>query len=239
MARPSREVPILLQRLREDDTTLGVLHLAYNKLTDASGTALAAALQTNTTLRVLLLGANELTDTSGTALAAALQINTALRELHLGANALTDASGTALARALRTNTALLALELGSNQLTGASSAALAVSLQTNTTLRLLHLGDDGRAGAPGTAVAAALVRNSELAACRASLDFIMRKSTSSILQAAVDAMTRAGLLRAVLKFVLPEGIAVGQLSEVYSPNAAPAIEFPDMSTVTWLHTRSR
>ena len=59
---------LLLQRLREDDTTLRELGLGSNRLTDASGTALAAALHTNTTLRHLSPDANKRMDASGTAM---------------------------------------------------------------------------------------------------------------------------------------------------------------------------
>ena len=57
-----------LQRLREEDTTLRERGLGSNRLTDASGAALAAALHTNTTLRHLSPDANKRMDASGTAM---------------------------------------------------------------------------------------------------------------------------------------------------------------------------
>jgi hypothetical protein len=84
----------------------------------------------------------------------------------------------------------------------------------------------------GTELAAALDRNREFAAGRQLLDFIARKSTISSVRAVVDAMTHDGLQRAVLKFLLPENIDVGQLLEAYSPIAVTSVEGTSSAIIT-------
>lgn len=114
----------------EQNTTLSVLDLYCNKITDIG--PLAIALKTNTTLTELLLTRNDIENID--ALAAALENNTSLRALALDSNSIVNIGAFA---ALAQNKSLTTLDLSNNLIV--SIASLVTVLTANDTLRYLDL----------------------------------------------------------------------------------------------------
>ena len=87
-------------------SSLQVLDLGYNSITDEGAEALAAGLKANSSLQVLDLGYNEITDEGAEALAAGLKANSSLQQLDLKFNKITDKGGETLAARLKASSSL-------------------------------------------------------------------------------------------------------------------------------------
>jgi len=136
----SDETLIPLAQLLCHHKSLEVIHLSYNRLTDAS--CLGRALSTNSSLQELYMDHNQMSGASVVALAGGLARNpdTKLRVLCLNSNRMGDLGGMALAQLLLTNQSLKRLQLTNNMLGGASVLALCQALeQRNVTLIELGL----------------------------------------------------------------------------------------------------
>lgn len=127
--------------------SLEVIHLSYNRLTNAG--PLGLALSTNTSLRELHLDHNRLTPESAVAIAQGLSQNshrTKLAVLCLNSNSIGDIGGAAIASMLQANTSITTLQLANNQLGLTTVNKLWNSLQRNVTL--VELGLDTNPGLP-------------------------------------------------------------------------------------------
>jgi Ran GTPase-activating protein (RanGAP) involved in mRNA processing and transport len=124
-------------------TSLKILHLSYNRLTDVA--AIGDALATNPCLQELYLDYNSITAESAKHLANGLRHNTALGVLQLNYNCIEDEGATALASALLTNKSLQVLGLDRNGITETGSSALLAAVQTNNAYiqSILLQQDDG------------------------------------------------------------------------------------------------
>jgi Ran GTPase-activating protein (RanGAP) involved in mRNA processing and transport len=129
----------LAEIIKRNDTSLQVLHLSYNRLSDI--TQLADAVATNDTLMELHLDYNQIHAPSALALARALQHNSTLRILKLNHNAVGDEGCCALAQhALASNTTLRTLGLRSNHITEHGCVALRhVLLAQNVSIHCIDL----------------------------------------------------------------------------------------------------
>ena len=92
-----------------ENTTIEVLDLSANAITDYSAAKLAAALETNRTLKTLILSFNGIGEVGAHAIAKALDGNDALTVLHLNGNHIDSSGTTRLAKALATNKSLKVL----------------------------------------------------------------------------------------------------------------------------------
>jgi Leucine Rich repeat len=134
--------PLDIDRLallvRQNHTSLQVVHLCYNRLEDIS--RLAEALAYNSKLTDLHMDYNLIHTKSAVTLSLALQKNTTLRVLKLNHNAIGDVGCCALAiNALRNNTTLTELGLRHNQITDIGGKALLDALMTNTTIQSIDI----------------------------------------------------------------------------------------------------
>jgi hypothetical protein len=127
---------------------------------DRGACALAEALKTNSSLTVLSLDHNRITDGGGTALAEALTHNTSLRKLLLDGNTrLTDDTLVRFATSLKTNNVLQELDLSGLECGPVGGQALGTILMHNRCLRSLECcGMPGKLARMGDAGAAALAK---------------------------------------------------------------------------------
>ena len=141
---------VALAQALHHNSTLEVLVLSNNSISDAGAVALAQALHHNSTLEVLVLSNNSISDAGAVALAQALHHNSTLELLNLSNNSISDAGTVALAQALHHNSTLEWLNLSNNSITDAGAVALAQTLHHNSTLEKLYLHGNDSIGANGT-----------------------------------------------------------------------------------------
>lgn len=114
------------------NASLRELDLRTNRLSDAGGVALGAALGTTPSppLQLIDLRENRLGDPAACALGGALRVNCELRVLRLGSNSITDEGAIAIGAALAANHhgALQGLDLAANALGNGAARALAAAL---------------------------------------------------------------------------------------------------------------
>jgi Ran GTPase-activating protein (RanGAP) involved in mRNA processing and transport len=139
----------LLEKIRNNDTTLTSLNLYGNQIGDAGAKDLSNALKHNTTLTSLDLGNNLIGAAGAKDLSDVLKHNTTLLSLDLGDNQIGAAGAKDLSDALKHNTIITSLNLYSNQIGDVGAKDLSDALKYNTTLTSLYLGNNeiGAAGA--------------------------------------------------------------------------------------------
>ncbi|EGD73987.1 hypothetical protein PTSG_05682 [Salpingoeca rosetta] len=116
-----------LAEMLKDSTTLTHLKLGENAIGDAGVEALAKALETdNSTLQVLWLNCNGLSDSSAVALANMLRRNKAVTTLGLDINTITPGGGAELGASLHENHSLRVLTLSHNSTATARAFGAAV-----------------------------------------------------------------------------------------------------------------
>ncbi|MGB6976807.1 MAG: hypothetical protein WBE18_05065 [Gammaproteobacteria bacterium] len=125
---------IILQRLRDNDTTLTELDIREKNLENGDIRQLAEALKNNTTLTTLNLSLNEIDAEGAIAIAESLKINSTLTTLNLGANKIGAEGAIAIAESLKINSTLTSFFMYENQIGNPGAIAIAETLKTNTTL---------------------------------------------------------------------------------------------------------
>lgn len=122
-------------------SSLQVLHLSYNQISDAREIqALAQALTTNSRLTQLYLDHNDIDSEGATILANALTENTTLQVLQLSSNQVRDMGAQAFGRVLANeNTSLKRLCLERNMITSKGVEMLLEALRRNVSLDYLEL----------------------------------------------------------------------------------------------------
>jgi Ran GTPase-activating protein (RanGAP) involved in mRNA processing and transport len=137
---------LLLAELLQHHPSLQVIHLSYNRLSNAD--CLGQTLSTNTCiLQELYLDHNQLSPESAVSLAEGLTMasarnnnkNTQLQVLCLNSNRIGDVGGEALGRLLQTNTSLKRLQLANNRLGPRSALALWEALEQHSNVTLIEL----------------------------------------------------------------------------------------------------
>jgi Ran GTPase-activating protein (RanGAP) involved in mRNA processing and transport len=121
------------------NTTVTVLTLGSNMITDDGAAHIAAALEKNRTLGELGLSGNRISDRGALAIANVLHKNTTLQGLDLSDNSIGDDGVANLADALKLNTSLTKLALRKNRFGCDGAAAVAYAIATNTSLRTLDM----------------------------------------------------------------------------------------------------
>lgn len=121
-------------------SSLQVLHLSYNRISDQNEIeALAQALTTNTSLTHLYLDHNNIDSEGAASLARALGDNETLQVLQLSSNQVCDDGARSLAVMLANNTTLTKLCLQRNKITSHGVESLLEYLQSNVTVEYLDL----------------------------------------------------------------------------------------------------
>ena len=130
------------------NSTLKILHFAYNDIGDEGAIALANSLRENSTLTDLNLTYNNIGDEGAIALADSLRENTTLTDLDLYENSVSCNGAMAFAECLHDNSSLIDLYLNNNNIGNDGAKALAEALHHNSSLKTLGLcfneiGNDG------------------------------------------------------------------------------------------------
>jgi Leucine-rich repeat (LRR) protein len=131
----------ILQRLRNNDSTLTSLSLISDQISDEGAKALAEVIEKNTTLTSLNLGWNEINAEGAKALVEVIVKNTSLRALYLGHNQISDEGAKTITEVLAKNRTLTELCLYGNPISDAGAQAIVQALEKNTSLSSLGLGD--------------------------------------------------------------------------------------------------
>ena len=129
----------LARALSENSQQIMDLTLCSMMLSYAAGGKLAEAIKTNSTLQWLDLSRNKIRDATATKLATSLKFNSALRTLNLAWARITYVGAEALASALMTNSTLQTLKLSSNEIEDDGAKSLAEALESNSTCKTLDL----------------------------------------------------------------------------------------------------
>ena len=140
----------VLARALHHNSTLKVLYLPNNRISDAGTKALAQALHHNSTLKKLYLSNNTISDTGAIALAQALHHNSTLQILFLSHSRIGHDGAVALAQALHHNSTLQILSLSHSNISDDGAVALAQALHHNSTLERLELSHNDAINKEGT-----------------------------------------------------------------------------------------
>lgn len=132
----------LAHRVVSRHLSLRILHLSYNRISDANEiAALARALETNQSLTELYLDHNEIYAEGAVILANALRENETLQVLQLSSNQVHDKGAEAIAKVLANeNTTLKRLCLERNKITSRGVEALLKALESNVTIHYVEVG---------------------------------------------------------------------------------------------------
>ena len=125
-----RDMAILSDALKANNTYLTSLNLQGNRLTATGATELFQAMALNTTLTELSLFDNNISDTGATELSKALVVNNALAKLDLAQNQIGDTGAAELSKALMVNTVLTKLHLYNKNIGDVGTLALGNTLRT-------------------------------------------------------------------------------------------------------------
>ena len=204
----------LAEALREN-TSLTELFLHGNQLGAAGATALAEALTQNTSLTNLYFSRNQIGHEGVIALAWALKVNTSLTDLYLNMNQIGVAGARALAEALKENISLTTLNLYNNQIGDAGARALAEALRVNTSLTELNIGSNQIGHEGGIALAEALKVNQSLTAL-----YLFENEIGAALSQRID------------RLMSPEVIEERRLNTFWYPGDMLALEGPRATHVT-------
>lgn len=164
------------------NTSLLVIQLAGNSISNAGAKAIAEALTVNTSLLSLDLARNNITDVS--ALANTLRFNETLRSLNLGRNTVSSAGAKTLAYALSVNNTLTSLNMEHTNIDGDAVRVLADVLKVNAILEELNLGGNRLGDTSVIALANALKSNKTLR----SLDLSSNSISDNAAIALIDAL---------------------------------------------------
>ncbi|OAF71742.1 Leucine-rich repeat-containing protein [Intoshia linei] len=123
----------------EKNTTLKVLYLSGNQLTDKDAMRLSSALTRNMSLASLDLSYNYFGELGGILLANGLEKNVYLSDLDLSWNCIRGKGASAICNVLQKNTSLEIVDLSWNGLAIEGALELAKSLRINKTLRVLDI----------------------------------------------------------------------------------------------------
>ncbi len=131
----------LLQRIRDNDSTLTSLDLRDNQIGVEGAQALASALKHNTTLAELNLERSQIEKEGAEAIAEVFtsNFNTNLRSLNLNGNRIGNEGVKAILEGLKHNKTVRHLDLESNQIGSEGVKFIADELKTNKILRSLDL----------------------------------------------------------------------------------------------------
>lgn len=167
LSNPPEEYFAQISEALENNSTLRILDLSYNQMSDKSARALSSMLTINKSLtelnisytsqhaehmtpiakvvafnkalKILNLKSNLMDDESAQALASLLENNKILTDLNISCTSPSPEHMTLIIRATETNLVLRSLDLSGNQMCNKSVQALIALLENNKTLTLLNI----------------------------------------------------------------------------------------------------
>ena len=119
------------------NTTLQELDLSNNKITSEGAMWIAEAIGQNTTLRKLDISHNDIQDDGSKLIGKQLKFNSTLQELNVSANKITNQGAEFIAEALYIGTVLCKLGISENHITCEGLISFLDHIQVNTTLKTL------------------------------------------------------------------------------------------------------
>ena len=119
------------------NTTLQELDLSKNKITSKGAMWIAEAIGQNTTLRKLDISHNDIQDDGSKLIGKQLKFNSTLQELNVSANKITNQGAEFIAEALYIGTVLCTLGISENHITCEGLISFLDHIQVNTTLKTL------------------------------------------------------------------------------------------------------
>lgn len=152
----------IFKSLQESNTTLKVLEVECNDITDWAADNIAAALKINVSLEELNLSGNSLKTKGAIKIFNALKSNKTLKLLSMRSCDIIDQAGDYIANVLAVNNGLEKLILCSNQLQTAGATKIIQSLANNVTLKLINLWNNNITDQITYDLSEVLIKNSTL-----------------------------------------------------------------------------
>jgi len=149
----------LIAQFLKTNTTVTLVDLSDNFISNAGTTSISDSLRTNTSVQRLVVYNNGIEDQGASAIAEAVMSNHSLLVVEMSENSIRDPGATALANALKINSSVTDLGLSVNGIGDSGASELAECVRSNSTLRVLTLDFNNVGSDGGRALASAINLN--------------------------------------------------------------------------------